>query len=82
MKKILFKGVGTAIATPFDENGINIAEFIKLINFQLDNDVDSVIICGTTGEASTLSFDEKTLLIETAVKIVNKKIPVIVGTRF
>lgn len=81
MKNILFKGVGTAIATPFDENGINITEFIKLLNFQLDNGVDSIIVCGTTGEVSTLTDEEKILLIETTVKIVNKKVPVIVGTR-
>lgn len=80
MKKILFKGVGTAVATPFDERGVNITEFIKLLNFQLSNEVDAIIVCGTTGEAPTLSLDEKKLLIETAVKIVGGKVPVIVGT--
>ena len=42
MKKILFKGCGTAISTPFDENGVNLKEFEKLINFQIENGVDGI----------------------------------------
>ena len=66
MKKILFKGVGSAVPTPFDENGVNISEFRKFLQFQIDNNVDALIVCGTTGESSTMTRDEK--------------IPVIVGT--
>lgn len=80
MKDIIFKGVGTAIATPFDANdNINFDEFKRLVEFQIENGVDSIIVCGTTGEASTLSQEEKQELIRYCVKIVNKRIPVIAG---
>lgn len=80
MKKIIFKGCGTAIITPFDENGVNFKEFEKLIEFQIENKVDSIIICGTTGESSTMTIDERKKTIEFAVKTVNGRIPVIAGT--
>ena len=51
MKKILFKGCGTAISTPFDKNGVNFKEFKKLVELQIDNNIDSIIVCGTTGES-------------------------------
>lgn len=80
MKNIIFKGVGTAIATPFDANdNINFDEFKRLVEFQIDNDVSSIIVCGTTGEASTLSQEEKQELIKYCVKVVKKRIPVIAG---
>ena len=80
MKKILFKGCGTAISTPFDENGINLKEFEKLINFQIENGVDAIIVCGTTGESSTMTEDEKTATISCAVKTSNGRVPIIAGT--
>lgn len=80
MKKVLFKGCGTAIATPFYENGINFEEFKKLLLFQLDNNVDSIIVCGTTGEASTMSMHERESLIKFTVDIVDGKVPIIAGT--
>jgi 4-hydroxy-tetrahydrodipicolinate synthase len=80
MKKIIFKGCGTAIITPFDENGVNFKEFEKLIEFQIENKVDSIIVCGTTGESSTMTIDERKKTIEFAVKTVNGRIPVIAGT--
>ena len=55
MKKIIFKGCGTAIITPFTEDGVNYDEFKKMIEFQIENGVDSIIVCGTTGEASTMT---------------------------
>ena len=80
MKDIIFKGCATAIVTPFDEdNQINFDEFKKLINFQLDNKVSAIVVCGTTGEASTLSKEEKEELIKYCVKVVNKRVPVIAG---
>lgn len=48
MKKIIFKGCGTAIITPFVKNNINFDEFTKLIEFQIKEGVDSIIVCGTT----------------------------------
>ena len=80
MKKILFTGVGTAIITPFLGNSINYDEFEKLIEFQISNGADSIIVCGTTGESSTLSLDEKKYAIRFVVNTVNKRIPVIAGT--
>lgn len=80
MKKIVFKGCGTAIATPFNEKGINFTEFKKLIEFQVSNNTDSIIICGTTGESSTMTSEEKISLIKYTIKIVEKRIPIIVGT--
>ena len=80
MKKILFKGCGTAIVTPFDENGVNFKEFEKLIEFQISEGVDALIVCGTTGESSTMSLDERKRTIEFAIKIANKRVPIIAGT--
>lgn len=80
MKKIIFKGCGTAIITPFTKDGIDFNEFEKLINFQINNGADSIIVCGTTGEASSMSLEEKKSAIQFATQIVNKRIPVIAGT--
>lgn len=80
MKKIIFKGCGTAIVTPFTEEGINFEEFAKLIEFQIKEGVDSIIVCGTTGESSTMTLQEKKETIKFAVDTVNKRIPVIAGT--
>lgn len=80
MKKIIFKGCGTAIATPFIDNTINFEEFGKLIEFQISEGVDSIIVCGTTGESSTMSENERLNTIQYAVHKVNKRIPVIAGT--
>lgn len=80
MKKILFKGCGTAIATPFTEDGINFEEFKKLIEFQIEQGADSIIVCGTTGESSTMTEEEKKQTIKFAIDTVNKRIPVIAGT--
>ena len=55
MKKTIFQGCGTAIATPFTEDGINFEEFKNLIEFQIKNEIDAIIVCGTTGESSTMS---------------------------
>lgn len=80
MKKIIFKGCGTAIITPFNENGVNFDEFKKLIEFQISNKVDSLIVCGTTGESSTMTLEERKQTIKFAVDTVAGRIPVIAGT--
>ena len=83
MKKYLFTGVATALATPFNENGINTEEFQKFIQFQISSGVDSLVVCGTTGESSTMTKQEKIDAITCVIKTVNsskRKIPVIVGT--
>ncbi len=80
MKKILFKGCGTAIATPFTNEGINYEEYKKLVEFQIAEGIDSIIVCGTTGESATMTTEEKKNLIKYTVDIVNSRIPVIAGT--
>ena len=80
MKKILFKGCGTAISTPFDENGVNLKEFEKLVENQIQNKVDAIIVCGTTGEASTMTTEEKIATITCAVKTSQGRVPIIAGT--
>ncbi len=80
MKKILFKGCGTAIATPFDENGINFKEFEKLIEEQIKNKIDALIVCGTTGESATMTDAERKETMKFAIDVVNKRVPVILGT--
>ena len=79
MKKIIFKGCGTAIATPFNENGVNFEVFKQLIDNQIKEGVDSIIVCGTTGEAATMSDDEKSSIISCAVDFVADRVPVIAG---
>ena len=81
MKDIIFKGCGTAICTPFDENGeINYKELEKFIEFQIENEIDSLIVCGTTGESATMSEEEKKDVIKFVVDKVHKRVPVIAGT--
>ena len=83
MKKCLFTGVATALATPFSKNGINIDEFKKFIQFQILAGVDALVVCGTTGESSTMTKQERIDAISCAIETVNSsnhKIPIIVGT--
>lgn len=80
MKKILFEGCGTAIATPFCKEGVNLKEFAKLVEEQIKEGVDAIIVCGTTGESSTMSEEERLQTIECAVKTANKRVPIIAGT--
>ena len=80
MKKILFRGCGTAIATPFTKDGVNFEEFKKLLEFQIQEGADAIIVCGTTGESSTMTKQEKKDTIRFAIDTVAKRIPVIAGT--
>lgn len=80
MKRILFKGVCSAVPTPFNENGINIEEFRKFIEFQISNEIDALIVCGTTGESSTMTKSEKIQVIKCAIEVSNGRIPIIAGT--
>lgn len=80
MKKCIFKGVATALATPFSENGVNVTEFEKFINFQINSGINALVVCGTTGESSTMTKEEKITAIKCAVKASAGRVPVIVGT--
>lgn len=80
MKKQVFKGAGVAIVTPFTENGVNFEKLEELIEFQIKEGIDSIIICGTTGEASTMPDDEHKSVIKFAVETVKNRVPVVAGT--
>lgn len=79
-KKTVFTGAGVAIITPFDENGINFEAFANIIEEQIAQKTDAIIICGTTGEASTMPDAEHLDAIRFAVKTVGGRVPVIAGT--
>lgn len=77
----IFNGAGVAIVTPFNESGeVDFGKLGEIIDFQIENGTDSIIICGTTGEASTLTHEEHLECISYTVKHVNKRVPVIAGT--
>lgn len=77
----IFTGAGVAIVTPFKANGeVNYEKFAELIEFQIANSTDAIIVCGTTGEASTLSHEEHLSVIEYCVKVVAGRVPVIAGS--
>ena len=80
MKPIIFKGCGTALATPFDENGINFKVFEEMLENQIENGVDALIVCGTTGESSTMTEKERKDAIKFAIDVAKKRVPVIAGT--
>ena len=79
-KKPVFEGIATALITPLDENGINYEEFGKLIDWQIDSGIDALVICGTTGESSTLEDKEHRDAIAYAVKRAAGRVPIIAGT--
>lgn len=77
---MIFKGSGVAIVTPFNETGVDFETLGKLVEFHIANHTDALIVCGTTGEASTMSDEEQFAVIKYVVDKVNKRIPVIAGT--
>lgn len=77
----IFKGAGVAIVTPMKANGeVNFEKFKELIEFQIANGTDAIIVCGTTGESSTLSHEEHLEVIKCCVDTVAGRIPVVAGT--
>lgn len=77
----IFKGAGVAIVTPFKSNGeIDYDKFHDIIDFQIENETDAIIVCGTTGESATMTHEEHIETIRDCVQYVNKRIPVIAGT--
>ena len=77
--KGFFEGSATALITPFDESGVNYDVLGQLIEFQIANGTDAIVFLGTTGEPSTMSFEEEHILMDYAVKKVNKRTKVIFG---
>ncbi|MGI6153438.1 MAG: 4-hydroxy-tetrahydrodipicolinate synthase [Christensenellaceae bacterium] len=76
---MLFKGSGVALCTPFTEDGVNFGTYEKLIEFQIENDTDALIVCGTTGEPPTMTNKEQEELVRFAVGQANGRVPVIAG---
>lgn len=79
MKKPIFTGSGVAIITPFNDHGIDFNKFEELIEWHIAEGTDAIIVCGTTGESTTLPIEEHKALIEFCVKKVNGRVPVIAG---
>lgn len=80
MSKTIFTGCATAIATPMKADGsINYEEFGKLIDWQIENGIDGLVICGTTGESATMTDEEHREVIRYGIERVNHRVPVIAG---
>ena len=80
MKKEIFEGIATALITPITEKGIDYDAFGKLIDWQIEEGINALVVCGTTGEASTLTDDEHRDAIAYAVKRAAGRVPIIAGT--
>lgn len=81
MKNPIFTGAAVAIITPMNEDGsVNYEEFGRFIDFQIENGTDAIVVCGTTGESSTLKVVEHNEAIRWCVEYVNHRVPVIAGT--
>lgn len=76
----LFTGSGVAIVTPFTDDGVDFKKLEELLEWHVKSKTDAIIICGTTGEASTMSSEEKKETIKFTIEVINKRIPVIAGT--
>lgn len=80
MKKPVFEGIATALVTPITENGIDYDAFGKLIDWQIESGINALVICGTTGEGSTLTDEEHKEAIAYSVKRSGGRVPIIAGT--
>ena len=81
MKKRIFTGAATALITPMNNDGsVNFNRLELLVNEQIEGGIDALVICGTTGEKSTLRYDEHLKVIETAAKAADRRVPIIAGT--
>lgn len=76
----IFKGSGVAIITPFTDTGVNYTKLEELLEWHVSEGTDAIIICGTTGEATTMSEEEKKKTIKFTVDVIKNRIPVIAGT--
>ncbi|MGL6186872.1 MAG: 4-hydroxy-tetrahydrodipicolinate synthase [Clostridium chrysemydis] len=76
----IFEGSGVALVTPFNENGVNFEKLKELLEWHVSMGTDAIVICGTTGEATTMTTEEKKEVIKFTVDVINKRIPVIAGT--
>ena len=75
-----FSGIATAMITPFNKHGVNLDEFGKMIEYQIDGGTDALVVLGTTGEPATMTEDEKEQTIRYAVKKAGGRVKIIIGT--
>lgn len=80
MKEPIFTGSGVAIVTPFNRETVDTAVLGRLLDFQLENGTDAIIVCGTTGEAATMTYRERMRTIEFCVDHIAGRVPVIAGS--
>ena len=81
MKPCIFKGCATALVTPMNDDGsVNYTRLETLVDTQINSGIDALVICGTTGEKSTLRYEEHLKVIEIATKSANKRVHIIAGT--
>ena len=80
MRQPVFVGSAAAIITPFTPETVDYPALRRLIDFQLLGKTDAIVVCGTTGEAATMSYVERMRAIETTVRHVDGRVPVIAGT--
>lgn len=80
MKKVIFKGIATALITPTNETGVDYTGLKKLIDWQIEEGINALVICGTTGESSTLTDSEHRKVIEVAIEQAAGRVPIIAGT--
>lgn len=80
MKQPIFTGSGVAIVTPFNREAVDLSALGRLLDFQLENRTDAIIVCGTTGEASTMTYRERMKTIEFCVEHIAGRVPVIAGS--
>ena len=76
----IFRGVATALVTPLNANGVDYPALEKLINWQIEEGIDALVICGTTGESSTLSDAEHRQVLQFAIDVAGGRVPMIAGT--
>ena len=80
MKNTIFKGVATALITPMNEQGVDYPALVRLVNWQIEQGIDALVICGTTGESSTLSDAEHKEVLKVALETAAGRVPMIAGT--
>ena len=79
-KESIFLGAATAVVTPLTEKGVDYAQFKRLLDWQVEQGIDALVICGTTGEGSTLSDEEHRQVLKFALDVVGGRVPMIAGT--
>ncbi|MBQ5415399.1 MAG: 4-hydroxy-tetrahydrodipicolinate synthase, partial [Firmicutes bacterium] len=80
MKKVIFRGACTALVTPMNEKGVDYDALERLINWQIDEGIDALLICGTTGECATLSDEEHREVFRKSMEFSGHRVPMIAGT--